>query len=106
VYDTAVRVTREWLDAHRAFHDALAGGGASKRLRAIASALRDNAELYRMWSQKWAHDGDRDVDAEHRNIMTAALSGDEKAAATALSQHISRTSAALKAFVAAAESGD
>jgi DNA-binding GntR family transcriptional regulator len=81
-------------------------GGASKRLRGIANALRDNAELYRVWSRTWAHDVDRDLRAEHRTIMTAALSGDEEAAVAALTQHITRTTASLKAFDRSEESDD
>ena len=95
----------EWLDAHRAYHQALVAGGCSPRLRSIANALRDNAELYRMWSRTWAHDVDRDLAAEHRAIMTAAISADADAAAEALSQHIARTTDAIKAFAASAESG-
>jgi len=106
IYINPPRVNPEWLDAHRAYHEALVAGGASKRLRAIAGALRDNAELYRMWSRTWAHDVDRDVAAEHRSIMTAAFSADEEAAVAALSQHIARTTAALKEFVASRESDD
>jgi DNA-binding GntR family transcriptional regulator len=79
-------------------------GGTSKRLRTIAGTLRDNAELYRMWSRTWARDVDRDLAAEHRSIMTAAFSADEEAAVAALSQHIARTTAALKAFVTSGES--
>jgi DNA-binding GntR family transcriptional regulator len=97
-------VNPEWLDAHRAYHQALVAGGSSPRLRSIANALRDNAELYRMWSRTWAHDVDRDLAAEHRAIMIAAISADADAAAEALSQHIARTTAAIKAFVASAES--
>jgi len=104
VYIDADRVNPEWLDAHRAYHQALVAGGCSPRLRSIANALRDNAELYRMWSRTWAHDVDRDLAAEHRAIMTAAISADADAAAEALSQHIARTTAAIKAFVALAES--
>jgi DNA-binding GntR family transcriptional regulator len=36
--------------------------------------------------------------------MTAAFSADEEAAVAALSQHIARTTAALKAFVTSGES--
>jgi len=104
VYIDPDRVNPEWLDAHRAYHQALVAGGCSPRLRSIANALRDNAELYRMWSRTWAHDVDRDLAAEHRAIMTAAISADADAAAEALSQHIARTTAAIKAFVASAES--
>ncbi len=105
VYIDADRVNPEWLDAHRAYHQALVAGGCSPRLRSIANALRDNAELYRMWSRTWAHDVDRDLAAEHRAIMTAAISADADAAAEALSQHIARTTDAIKAFAASAESG-
>ena len=104
VYIDADRVNPEWLDAHRAYHQALVAGGCSPRLRSIANALRDNAELYRMWSRTWAHDVDRDLAAEHRAIMTAAINADADAAAEALSQHIARTTDAIKAFAASAES--
>jgi DNA-binding GntR family transcriptional regulator len=104
IYADPAHVNPEWLDLHRAYHHSLVAGGASARLRAIANTLRDNAELYRMWSRMWAHDVDRDLQAEHRGIMTAALSGDEEAAVAALSQHIARTTAALKALVTSGES--
>lgn len=104
IYADPAHVNPEWLDLHRAYHHSLVAGGASARLRAIANTLRDNAELYRMWSRMWAHDVDRDLQAEHRAIMTAALSGDEEAAVAALSQHIARTTAALKALVTSGES--
>ena len=104
IYADPAHVNPDWLDLHRAYHHSLVAGGASTRLRAIANTLRDNAELYRMWSRTWAHDVDRDLQAEHRAIMTAALSGDEQAAVAALSQHIARTTAALKALVTSGES--
>jgi DNA-binding GntR family transcriptional regulator len=104
IYADPAHVNPEWLDLHRAYHHSLVAGGASTRLRAIANTLRDNAELYRMWSRMWAHDVDRDLQAEHRGIMTAALSGDEEAAVAALSRHIARTTAALKALVTSGES--
>jgi DNA-binding GntR family transcriptional regulator len=104
IYTDPDHVNPEWLDFHRAYHQALLAGGASTRLREIANTLRDNAELYRMWSRTWAHDVDRELVAEHRAIMTAALSGDEETAVAALSQHIVRTTAALKALVTPGES--
>ena len=104
IYADPAHVNPEWLDLHRAYHHSLVAGGASTRLREMANTLRDNAELYRMWSRTWAHDVDRDLQAEHRAIMTAALSGNEEAAVAALSQHIARTTAALKALVTSGES--
>jgi len=104
VYVDPDRVNPEWVEAHRAYHQALVAGGSSPRLQAIANALRDNAELYRMWSRTWAHDVDRDLAAEHRAIMTAAINADADAAAKALSEHIVRTSDAIKAFAASAPS--
>jgi DNA-binding GntR family transcriptional regulator len=104
IYADPAHVNPDWLDLHRAYHHSLVAGGASTRLREMANTLRDNAELYRMWSRTWAHDVDRDLQAEHRAIMTAALSGNEEAAVAALSQHIARTTAALKALVTSGES--
>ena len=84
-----------WRQRHRAFHQALCAGSGSPRLEDLVSQLRDSSDLYRMWSGSLGHDVGRDVPGEHRAIMTAALAGDGELAARLLSEHISRTTAAL-----------
>lgn len=84
-----------WRQNHRAFHNALISGCGSPRLIAIASGLRDSADIYRAWSRTIAGNTDRDLDAEHRQIMELTLARDADGAAEALSAHIRRTTDAL-----------
>lgn len=81
--------------AHRAFHHALLAGCGSKRLESVATGLRDCSELYQHWSQELAHDFDRDLAGEHREIAELTLDRDEEQAVRALTNHIERTTAAL-----------
>lgn len=83
------------LCAHRAFHHALASGCGSPRLIEMVDSLRDGAELYRAWARSIAHDYERDVQAEHDEIVRAALAHDAKGATAALRDHIERTTTAL-----------
>lgn len=93
-------LSSRWLQAHRTFHGALGSGCGSMRLIAIASALRDSAELYRAWSHTLAHDTGRDVAAEHDLIVAKAIARDGEAAAQALTTHIERTSGVLLEYAA------
>ena len=65
----ATRCLREeWVAAHRRFHEALIAACPNQRLRAIASTLRDAAELYRHWSRQAERRQRRvrDIGGEHR----------------------------------------
>ncbi|GAA4484089.1 GntR family transcriptional regulator [Rhodococcus olei] len=84
----------DWFDTHERFHQALLAGCGNDRLLDVALSLRDAAALYRHWSGH--HDPARDVAAEHRAILDAALARDADLAARLLSDHIDRTSAALR----------
>jgi DNA-binding GntR family transcriptional regulator len=88
-----------WVASHRAFHRALLAGCGSVRLEAIATALRDSAELYRVWSRSLAHDDGRDVACEHRRLTELAIARDADGTADALGAHIQRTTDALLAYV-------
>ena len=59
--------------------------------------LRDAAELYRCWSDSLGEDPDRDIAAEHREILDAAVGREADRAADHLARHIRRTAAALEA---------
>ena len=54
-----------------------------------------SAELYRAWSRSIAHDYERDVQAEHDEIVRAALAHDADGGSAALRDHIERSTAAL-----------
>ena len=89
------RPSPEWSRRHRAFHVALISGCGSARLMAITGALRDAADLYRMWSRTLAGQTSRDLRAEHALIVDAALAHDEAAATDALARHIRTTADVL-----------
>lgn len=89
------RVSDAWSEAHREFHHALLSGCKNSRLRAAAASLRDSAELYQLWSQQVSRRPQRDVHAEHRELLHLAVDRDAEKAAEALTQHISRTTQIL-----------
>lgn len=88
----------DWSVAHHDFHRALLAGAKSPRLESIATELRDCSLLYQHWSIDIAHDLDRDVAAEHRNLAELAVAHDADGAVKALTEHIERTTAALLAY--------
>jgi DNA-binding GntR family transcriptional regulator len=88
------RVSDAWAHAHAAFHATLLNGCPNSRLRAIASGLRDSAELYRRWSVPLSAER-RDVAAEHRAVLEAVVDRDADQAASTLKEHISHTTQLL-----------
>ena len=89
--DDPQAVSSDWSRAHLAFHRALLDGCPNQRLRELADSLRVSAELYRTWSQTIGAEPDRDVDAEHRDLLAAVLDRDVDAGADRLAAHIRRT---------------
>ena len=83
----------DWTAAHQRFHQALIAACPNNRLRAVASSLRDAAELYRHWSRH--EDSTRDTDAEHRGIVDAVLARDADLATRLLEQHLQTTARLL-----------
>jgi DNA-binding GntR family transcriptional regulator len=88
--DDAGRMSDEWARVHAAFHDALLSGCGNRRLRDIARGLRAEADLYQRWSVSLG-EPDRDIDAEHRGLLEAALSRDADLAVERLREHIGHT---------------
>lgn len=86
----------DWIERHERFHRRLLDGCGNGRLLDVALSLRDSAALYRHWSQPLGKDYDRDVAAEHRALLDAALARDADSAAALLAEHIERTTAALR----------
>ncbi|MFE2040601.1 GntR family transcriptional regulator [Streptomyces sp. NPDC059477] len=95
--DDDSRVDDDWSAAHAAFHEALLSGCGNRRLLQLALGLRDEAELYRRWSQPLGDEPGRDLGAEHRALLDAALARDPQAAAAALCDHIRHTAQLLLA---------
>jgi len=76
----------EWERRHRAFHASLHSGSGSPWLERLCLLLFDQTARYRwLWFKHLR--GDRDVIAEHREIMEAALSRDVLAATYLLRRH-------------------
>lgn len=89
------KVNEEWALAHANFHAVLLEACPNRRLRDIASALRDEAELYRRWSRHLRREDGRDIPAEHKALLAAALGRDVDVATDLLARHIDRTTLAL-----------
>lgn len=84
-----------WSAAHTAFHEKLLAGTSNRRLRDIASNLRDAAEVYRRWSISEVDGPVRDVAAEHRAILDATPARDADLATTLLARHFELTAQVL-----------
>jgi DNA-binding GntR family transcriptional regulator len=93
--DRPIRLSEEWAEAHRVFHETLLLGCRNERLLSIATSLRASAELYRQWSAPL--DQTRDIKGEHQGITDAVLARDPDLATQRLCQHISLTSELLLA---------
>jgi DNA-binding GntR family transcriptional regulator len=89
------RVDDCWAEAHADFHRALLDGCANRRLLRMALGLRDEAELYRRWSRPLGGEPGRDLAAEHRALLDAALARDPDASAEALCTHVRHTTELL-----------
>ncbi|MFH8533844.1 GntR family transcriptional regulator [Streptomyces tendae] len=100
MYGEAGEPSEEWMEAHEAFHAALLSGCGNARLVKVASGLRECAALYRIWSVPLGRGDERNLAAEHRGLLEAALARDADIAAGRLHSHIQRTTDALLAAAA------
>jgi DNA-binding GntR family transcriptional regulator len=89
--DDPDRLSESWVVAHADFHEAILDGCTNRRLLAIASGLRDSAELYRRWSYAVERDHERDIEKEHREILEAVIGRQGLLAQERLRQHIAAT---------------
>lgn len=85
----------EWAAAHATFHARLLAACPNSVLLDLCARLWDESELYRRWST--ARDTERDIAAEHRQLLQHALHREADAAADLLARHIRRTLGALRA---------
>ncbi|QHC02347.1 FCD domain-containing protein [Epidermidibacterium keratini] len=93
------RVSDEWERAHATFHSTLLAACGNAWLLAFACTLRDAAEFYRRWSQ--TQEPGRNVAAEHRGLLQAALDREPDSAVQRLREHYQRTADILEAALAA-----
>lgn len=94
-YDDLEHTNDEFADAHERFHFTLLQACDNPYLLDICHRLYDASEMYRRWSVGRSS-GRRNVQAEHRGIMDAALARDVDTAVERYEQHIERTASALE----------
>lgn len=90
----SLAISDSWAECHKDFHETIAEGCRNRYVLAARSALYDESELYRRWSMP-ASTGDRDVAAEHKEIMRAVLDRDSERATSLMSEHIWRTTTVI-----------
>ena len=83
-------VNSAWMVAHRRFHTMLAAGCPNITLVGIRERLFDEAELYRHWSAR-GPGSQRNIGAEHAEILAAALARDAPRCVDLLQQHLRYT---------------
>lgn len=88
------RLAEDWAKVHHDFHAALVAGCDSPWLLRLREQLFAQSERYRRLSVPVARQ-ERDLDAEHKALLDAALKRDADAAVTALTQHLSATTRIL-----------
>ncbi|MET3565584.1 DNA-binding GntR family transcriptional regulator [Leifsonia sp. 563] len=86
---TRLGVSKEWRDAHAAFHRALLEGSGNAVLLEATDRLWLESEVYRQWSV--AKNPGRDFPDEHAALAEHAVRRDADAAVKTLRAHITRT---------------
>ena len=84
----------EYPELHRVFHDQLVAPCRSKWMKRFRATLHEHTERYRQLARKH-NDEQRDIDAEHRALMEAALARDADRAAELMSEHVYETARIL-----------
>lgn len=87
-------LSEDWAEAHARFHHDLVAACDNEVLQRLRTALYFESERYRNWclplERERERDG-RDVEAEHRAIMEAALDRDEARATALMAGHLRAT---------------
>lgn len=106
------RISADWDAEHRRFHALLIAPCDCAPMVRLAENLADSTALYRRWAAASAAASRRDVEAEHRQLLEAALARDAQALGALLRSHYEATvSVVLEAGLApldaaAAEAAD
>lgn len=85
------RVSEDWAEAHRRFHEALVAACTSPWLRKLREILYVQSERYRRVSVPLDLNGGRDLRAEHQELADAAVARDSERASRAIRAHLERT---------------
>lgn len=80
-----------WAQTHQQFHEALVAGCHSAWTLRLCRLLYEKSERYRNLSALRTRKGDRDIAAEHRGLMDAAMARDAATACRLLSEHFWET---------------
>jgi DNA-binding GntR family transcriptional regulator len=80
-----------WAEAHRQFHAALIAGCGSPTLIRLCSLLYDQSERYRNFANDQRESAKRDVGAEHKDLLDAALARNAEELTKLLASHFNRT---------------
>ena len=88
------RMSEEWSAAHAVFHQALVDACDSPWLLRLREMLYDQSERYRRLSVPLAEVA-RDLNAEHRSLVDAALARDAAKARDLIAQHLELTTRML-----------
>ncbi|HWM81289.1 MAG TPA: FCD domain-containing protein [Pseudolabrys sp.] len=88
----------EWAGRHAHFHSALISAAGSPVLLNFCDQLYDRSDRYRRLSLT-VETGQRDVSAEHRSILDAALARDVERARALLAHHYEATAAFLRRYL-------
>lgn len=83
-----------WRIMHGRFHEALVSACGLQWLLRFRATLYEQSERYRQMAVAIKPSG-RDIGAEHRSIVEAALAGDADTACAELSKHIALTATAI-----------
>jgi len=92
--DDPNRLNDDWVNAHTAFHRALAAGCDNPWRLRMRELLYSQSERYRRLSVPLGHTG-RDTHKEHVDIVEAALAGDVDRAVGLLASHLKMTARIL-----------
>jgi GntR family transcriptional regulator, carbon starvation induced regulator len=84
----------EYPELHRIFHDQLIAPCRSKWMKRFRATLHEHTERYRQLARRH-NDSQRDIDAEHRELMEAALARDADRAAELMYEHVYETARIL-----------
>jgi GntR family transcriptional regulator, carbon starvation induced regulator len=90
VQESASRVNDAWSAAHLTFHTALSAGCDSPWMLTLRAMLYAQSERYRHLSVALAREN-RDVNAEHKDILDACIARQADRACALLEQHLTRT---------------
>jgi len=92
--DNTGRISAEWADAHRRYHEALVAACDSPWLLRLRDTLYVQSERYRHYSVP-ADSKSRDLDREHREIADAAIARKTDLATKLLCEHLNKTTKIL-----------